>query len=148
MFVHPDVHKGMSRRHSIAEAKIPISGSIVDEAESGIEVELTRRGQPECAIAAPVWHELTHGCRRLPKGKCRTAFEAYLRDVVQVSFSILPCTMRLRVANLLSLMQQIGGWTPPPSAAMSRRAQAGRPRHHYGVGTTDVSREPPRSWGA
>jgi hypothetical protein len=24
------------------------------------------------------------------------------------------------VANLLSLMQQIGGWTPPPSAAIVR----------------------------
>jgi predicted ester cyclase len=24
------------------------------------------------------------------------------------------------VANLLSLMQQIGGWTPPPSAAIER----------------------------
>jgi tRNA(fMet)-specific endonuclease VapC len=41
---------------------------------------------PECAIAAPVWHELTYGCRRLPKGKRRTAIEAYLRDVVRRSF--------------------------------------------------------------
>jgi tRNA(fMet)-specific endonuclease VapC len=32
---------------------------------------------PECAIAAPVWHELTYGCRRL-------------RDVVHGSFPILP----------------------------------------------------------
>ena len=45
---------------------------------------------PECAIAAPVWHELTYGCRRLPKGKRRTALEAYLRDVVHRSFPILP----------------------------------------------------------
>ena len=43
----------------------------------------------ECAIAAPVWHELTYGCRRLPKGKRRTALEAYLRDVVHGSFPIL-----------------------------------------------------------
>jgi tRNA(fMet)-specific endonuclease VapC len=43
----------------------------------------------ECAIAAPVWHELTYGCRRLPRGKRRTALEAYLRDVVQASFPIL-----------------------------------------------------------
>jgi hypothetical protein len=28
---------------------------------------------PECAIAAPVWHELTYGCRRLPRGKRRAA---------------------------------------------------------------------------
>ena len=45
---------------------------------------------PECAIAAAVWHELTYGCRRLPKGKRRTAIEAYLRDVVHRSFPNLP----------------------------------------------------------
>lgn len=44
----------------------------------------------ECAIAAPVWHELVYGCRRLPRGKRRTALDAYLHDVVRVSFSILP----------------------------------------------------------
>jgi len=44
----------------------------------------------ECAIAAPVWHELQYGCRRLPRGKRRTALETYLHDVVQVSFPILP----------------------------------------------------------
>ena len=45
---------------------------------------------PECAIAAPVWHELTYGCRRLARGKRRTAIEAYLRDVVRRSFPNLP----------------------------------------------------------
>ena len=44
----------------------------------------------ECAIAAPVWHELTYGCRRLSSGKRRAALEAYLHDVVQASFPILP----------------------------------------------------------
>ena len=44
----------------------------------------------ECAIAAPVWHELTYVCRRLLRGKRRAAIEAYLRDVVQASFPILP----------------------------------------------------------
>jgi tRNA(fMet)-specific endonuclease VapC len=44
----------------------------------------------ECAIAAPVWHELTYGCRRLPRGKRRTALETFLQDVVQPSFSVLP----------------------------------------------------------
>ena len=32
----------------------------------------------ECALASPVWHELTYGCRRLPAGKRRVALEAYL----------------------------------------------------------------------
>jgi tRNA(fMet)-specific endonuclease VapC len=44
----------------------------------------------ECAIAAPVWHELMYGCRRLPRGKRREAIEHYLHDVVQASFPILP----------------------------------------------------------
>ena len=43
----------------------------------------------ECAIAAPVWNELTYGCRRLPKGKRRDAIEAYLEDVVLSSFPVL-----------------------------------------------------------
>lgn len=43
----------------------------------------------ECAIAAPVWHELIYGCHRLPRGKRRTALETYLRDVVLASFPVL-----------------------------------------------------------
>lgn len=44
----------------------------------------------ECAIAAPVWHELAYGCRRLAPGKRRDALENYLQDVVRASFPILP----------------------------------------------------------
>jgi tRNA(fMet)-specific endonuclease VapC len=44
----------------------------------------------DCALAAPVWHELTSGCRRLPAGRRRTALETYLSDVVRASFPILP----------------------------------------------------------
>ena len=43
----------------------------------------------ECAIAAPVWHELTCGCHRLPRGKRRAALETYLQDVVLASFPVL-----------------------------------------------------------
>ena len=43
----------------------------------------------ECAIAAPVWHELTYGCRRLARGKRRAALETYLHDVIRASFPIL-----------------------------------------------------------
>lgn len=44
---------------------------------------------PECAIAAPVWHELTYGCQRLPRGKRREQLEAYIHDVVLTSFPVL-----------------------------------------------------------
>ena len=43
----------------------------------------------ECAIAAPVWHELTYGCHCLPRGKRRAALETYLQDVVLASFPVL-----------------------------------------------------------
>lgn len=45
---------------------------------------------PACAIAAPVWHELTYGCRRLARGRRRGALETYLHDVVRDSFPMLP----------------------------------------------------------
>lgn len=43
----------------------------------------------QCALAAPVWHELQFGCKRMPAGKRREALEDYLVDVVQ-TFEILP----------------------------------------------------------
>jgi tRNA(fMet)-specific endonuclease VapC len=65
-----------------------VSAPISKTPEPAILERLNDRG-PECAIAAPVWHELTYGCQRLPKGKRRAALERYLRDVVQGSFPIL-----------------------------------------------------------
>ncbi len=55
----------------------------------GILRRLEQHGN-ECAIAAPVWHELAYGCPRLPRGKRRTALDAYLHDVVRAPFPILP----------------------------------------------------------
>jgi tRNA(fMet)-specific endonuclease VapC len=66
-----------------------VSVPISKRPHPGILERLRERG-PECAIAAPVWHELIYGCRRLPKGKRRAALEAYLLDVVQGAFPILP----------------------------------------------------------
>ena len=44
----------------------------------------------ECAISAPVWHELQYGTRRLPKGKRRQTLEAFLQEVVKATLPILP----------------------------------------------------------
>ena len=66
-----------------------MSAPVSKTPDAAILERLDERG-PECAIAAPVWHELTYGCRRLPKGTRRAALEAYLRDVVGGSFPILP----------------------------------------------------------
>lgn len=43
----------------------------------------------QCVIAAPVWHELQYGCKRMPAGKRREALEDYLSQVVRM-FPILP----------------------------------------------------------
>lgn len=67
--------------------------SIVSSPIAGIpNPEILRRLDAhghECVIAAPVWHEPTYGCARLPKGKRRGALESYLQDVVLVSFPVL-----------------------------------------------------------
>jgi tRNA(fMet)-specific endonuclease VapC len=65
-----------------------VSAPISTRPDPTILERLSMHG-PECAIAAPVWHELTYGCRRLAKGKRRAALEAYLREVVQASFPVL-----------------------------------------------------------
>jgi tRNA(fMet)-specific endonuclease VapC len=66
-----------------------VSSPISKTPDQGILRRLARHGG-QCAIAAPVWHELTLGLRRLPRGRRRTALDAYLQDVVRASFPILP----------------------------------------------------------
>ena len=65
-----------------------VSSPISKAPSPEIVKQLESRGH-ECAIAAPVWHELTYGCQRLPRGRRRAALESYLRDVVLASFPIL-----------------------------------------------------------
>lgn len=66
-----------------------VSAPVTRKPDAAIVRRLEEHGS-ECAIAAPVWHELTYGCRRLPKGKRRAALERYLREVVRASFPVLP----------------------------------------------------------
>ena len=66
-----------------------VSSPISKEPNPEIVKHLESDGH-ECSIAAPVWHELTYGCRRLPRGNRRAALEAYLHDVVLASFPVLP----------------------------------------------------------
>ena len=66
-----------------------VSAPIAKIPDADIVQRLDEHG-PECAIAAPVWHELTYGCRRLPRGRRRAALDTYLEDVVRASFPILP----------------------------------------------------------
>jgi tRNA(fMet)-specific endonuclease VapC len=64
--------------------------------------------------AAPVWHELTYGCRRLPRGKGRAALEAYLTAVVRPAFPILPYDQTAAAwhAHERARLESIGRPTP------------------------------------
>ena len=66
-----------------------VSSPIARIPDTNIVHRLDEHGS-ECAIAAPVWHELTYGYRRLPRGRRRVALETYLKDVIRASFPILP----------------------------------------------------------
>lgn len=59
------------------------------ERDAGVEEKLRVHGG-ECAIAAPVWHELQFGVRRLPRGKKRRGLERLLDEVVVATLPILP----------------------------------------------------------
>ncbi|MCB9656929.1 MAG: type II toxin-antitoxin system VapC family toxin [Polyangiales bacterium] len=66
-----------------------VSSPLSKQPNASVLRKLEEHGH-ECAIAAPVWHELTFGCARLPLGKRRSAIEAYLEDVVLASLPVLP----------------------------------------------------------
>jgi tRNA(fMet)-specific endonuclease VapC len=65
-----------------------VSAPIARESNRRLVKKLEHESE-QCAIAAPVWHELTYGASRLPSGKRRTALEEYLHRVVRPSFPIL-----------------------------------------------------------
>lgn len=64
------------------------------------------------AIAAPVWHELRHGCERLERGRRRDALRRFLDQVVLRNFPVLPYD------------QPAADWHATARAALDR---AGRP---------------------
>jgi prevent-host-death family protein len=53
----------MSRRYSIARARSQLS-AIIDQAESGLEVELTRRGEPVAVVVSIREFERLRGGRQ------------------------------------------------------------------------------------
>lgn len=68
----------------------------------------------ECAIAAPVWHELVFGCERLPHGRKRLALEAYLEDVVLLAFPVLPYDQAAAARHGTERARLAGLGTPAP----------------------------------
>ena len=53
-------------------------------------LESIERHQHEIVTAAPVWHELVFGCRRLPASRKREILENYLNEVIMPNMIILP----------------------------------------------------------
>lgn len=66
-----------------------VSAAIWKEPDPGVLAQLNEHGG-ECAIGAPVWHELQFGMRRLPKGKRRATLDSFLEEVVRATLPILP----------------------------------------------------------
>lgn len=79
----------------------------------------------QCAIAAPVWHELQFGCNRMPEGKRRAALEDYLADVVR-TFKFL--TYDDRAAEMHAMerarLEQMGTKVPFLDGQIAAIAQA------------------------
>jgi len=73
----------MSRRYSIAEARSRLP-SLVDEAESGIEVELTRRGQPVAVLVSRREFERLRGKRPHFSDAFRKFVERYSLEEIGV----------------------------------------------------------------
>lgn len=66
-----------------------VSAPLAKTPDPAVMRRLERHGH-ECAIGAPVWHELVFGVRRLPRGKRQDALSSYLDDVVAPTFPVLP----------------------------------------------------------
>ena len=68
----------------------------------------------ECAIGAPVWHELQFGVRRMPKGRRRSALAAFLEEVVRPTLPILPYDERAAEwhAEERSRLERVGRLVP------------------------------------
>ena len=67
-----------------------VADPVTREPNAEILRRLRRKGS-ECAIAAPVWHELLMAVEALPGGsESRGLFDRYLQDVVRPSFPVLP----------------------------------------------------------
>lgn len=64
----------MPHRNSIAEARSSLP-RIIDEAEAGVEIELTRRGKPVAAVVALRVLERLRGDRP----RFRTAYQDFLK---------------------------------------------------------------------
>ena len=94
--------QGMSRRYSIAEARSRLP-SLVDEAESGIEVELTRRGQPVAVLVSHREFERLRGKRQHFSDAYRKFLERHPLEQIGVEDDFAASTPDRTIARKVSL---------------------------------------------
>ncbi len=71
------------------------------------------RHQHEIVTAAPVWHELYFGCRRLPASRKREILENYLNDIIKPNMIILPYDERAAEWHAKERARLSSGGNPP-----------------------------------
>ena len=92
----------MSRRYSIAEARSRLP-SIVDEAESGVEVELTRRGKPVAVLVSRREFERLQGKRLHFSDAYRKFLERHSLDEIGVDQDFAASTRDRTTGRKVSL---------------------------------------------
>ena len=86
MYIH-----GMPQRYSIAEARSNLP-TIVDQAESGVEVELTRRGEPVAVVVSSREFERLRGRRLHFADAYKRFLKKYSLDKIGVESDFAPST--------------------------------------------------------
>jgi prevent-host-death family protein len=92
----------VSQRYSIAEARSRLP-SIVDQAEAGVEVELTRRGQPVAVLVSHREFERLQGKRSQFSDAYRRFLETYSLDQIGVDDDIVASTRDRTAGRKVSL---------------------------------------------
>ena len=81
----------MSQRYSIAEARSQLP-TIADQAESGLEVELTRRGQPVAVVVSHREFERLRGRRQHFSDAYRRFLATHVLEEIGVDSHFAPST--------------------------------------------------------
>ena len=83
-----------------------VSAAVWKEPDPGVLAQLREHGG-ECAVCAPVWHELQYGVRRLPRGKRRSSLEGFLAPGVPVH-------------GIMGVLQEVGAGAVEERARLER----------------------------
>jgi prevent-host-death family protein len=92
----------MSQRYSIAEARSRLP-RIVDEAEAGVEVELTRRGRPVAVLVSHREFERLRGKHSHFNDAYRNFLEKHSLDEIGIDGDFAPSTRNRTTGRKVSL---------------------------------------------